>query len=508
MKLPDSKASDAIDRREFIKNTLVTSLYAPLLVTSPRPLLEPLFRKERLPKPVVETPEQCWNEGFDAVFNELKANLQSKIPLLRGNWAQPAPRFWGTYFWDTCFISRIWALWMPETAWEIFKPFLARQRSDGRIPHEVDPFKSSGITQPPLLAWAMANLSQSSPNTPFLKEAYPVLVHYHDWLSKKRFKNGFYYWKEPYESGMDNSPRFYERADESRQRDMKKLIPVDLNSEVVIQLESLSALAKILGKTGEAKKFQRKAAVLKARINKQMWNEQEGLYCDIYDGKLLNIQTIASFFPMMAGIPGEKQISALVRVVTDPERFWTKMPFPTVAKNDPYFEFDAWRGPAWINTSYLVIRGLERCGRRDLAAQAARRVINNVYGTWSKREHFYEFYNPITGDIKYLHRKKGNIMKTLLMGTGPVKHFVGWTGLVNNLLVEDILGIRWKGEKLVFEPAMPPEWLGRTVRYKSDFLNLDCSLKLEEPDKVRVNVSKPVAEEMVVPNVPFRTRKP
>jgi hypothetical protein len=177
------------------------------------------------------------------------------------------------------------------------------------------------------------------------------------------------------------------------------------------------------------------------------------------------------------------------------------MPFPTVAKNAPQFKLDTWQGPAWLSTSYMVIRGLENCGRRDMAAEAAWRIVKRVFETWSKRGHFFEFYNPMTGDVKGVEGPKESMMKSMIVGERPIKDFVGSTGLVNNLLVEDIIGVRWKDSKPVFVPAMPPEWLGKTIRYKSPYLKFDCTLKLEEPEKVRVKVSLPTAYETVVTNV-------
>jgi len=505
MKPSDDDLKGVANRRKFINTALNASLFLPLVLRIPRALLEPLFRKEQNPQPVVETPDQTWNQGFAAVFHELESNLQGKTAFIWSRWARPAPRFFSTYLWETCFISMVWGLWMPDIGLEIFEPFLARQRMDGRIPYEVNPVRSSAITQPPLLAWAMETLSRKKIYTEFLKGTYPALVRYYRWLRKDRFRDGFYFWGEPFESGMESSPRFFVKNDEFQPVDMKRFIPVDLNSEVLIQLRSMATLSKMVGKPNDSKAYLRDADILAARINRQMWNERDGMYYDIYDGAHLRVPTIASFFPMTAGVPSETQVAALVNVLLDTNRFWTPMPFPTVAKNDPRFKLDTWQGPVWLSTSYMVIRGLENCGRRDIAAEAAYRVVSKVFGTWNKSGHFYEFYNPNTGDINDVVGPKENIMKSLILGERPVKDFVGSTGLVNNLLVEDILGIRWKDTRPIFEPALPPEWLGKTIRYKSPYLKLDCSLKLEEPDKARLRITAPYTYETVLPNVvPWR----
>jgi len=98
------------------------------------------------------------------------------------------------------------------------------------------------------------------------------------------------------------------------------------------------------------------------------------------------------------------------------------------------FERDMWRGPVWLNTAYGVILGLKRYGRADLAAELAWRLCTGVYRVFDRERRIYEFYDPDAHHTRDLHRKRGNRWKALTLGTGPQRDFVGWTGLVNNLL--------------------------------------------------------------------------
>jgi len=488
-----------MDRRRFIKTTGALSVCVPIVTISSKPLLDPLFRKEQTPVPGADTPKQSWDEGFTAVFAELEKNLQGKTPLLRQRWAKPAPRTFGTYLWDTCFIAQVWKLWRPEIGWEILKPFFAKQRAGGRIPNEVDFIQSGSGIHPPLLAWTVSELAGTKLQIELLKDIYPALVRHIEWLNKNRYRDGFYFWEKPSESAMPDSPRF--TANNDGGPDMEKFIPVDLNSEMALELRSLAGLARTLGKSKDAGELDKRAKLLEERINHKMWDSENGMYFDIYDRKPHKIPTVASFFPMIAGIPDKNHTAGLVKSLSDAGKFWSEMPYPAVSMNHPSFEPVAWRGAVWLAATYLLIMGLEKCGKRELAASAAHRVVAAVYNTWNKSGHFYEYYNPKTGSIKGLSGQEGSFITNIFTGSGPAKDFVGSTGLVNNLLVEQILGIRWKDSGLEVAPALPLDWRDRTIKYKSPFLKLDLSLKLEAPDRVRLKVASPNVQDKVVANV-------
>jgi len=499
MKFSSEKHPGRISRRRFMKTAGAISAFAPAVSVASRPLLEPLFRKEQIPVPSVDTPEPSWDEGFAAVFTELESNLQGKTPFPRNRWAKPAPRTFTAYQWDTCFIAQVWKLWRPEIGWEILKPFFARQRSNGRVPNEINFFQSGSGIHPPLLAWTVSELSNTKPQIDSLKQFYPAMLRHIEWLNNERYRDGFYFWEKPSESAMDASPRF--RAGNDGKPDMNKFIPVDLNSEMTLELQSMAGLARMLGKPGDAEAFERRAKVLAQRINRKMWDPGSGMYFDIYDGRLLKVPSVASFFPMIAGIPDNARLSELLKSLSDPEKFWSEMPYPTVAMNHPSFEPDAWRGAVCLTASFLLIMGLEKCGKRELAASAAHRVVAAVYNTWNKNGHFYEYYNPKTGDIEGLDGRDKSFIADIFTGSGPTKDYVGTTGLVNNLLVEQILGIRWKDSTMEVSPAIPLGWRDHAVKYKSPFLNLSLGLKLEAPDRVKVKISSPTVQNKVVANV-------
>jgi len=90
----------------------------------------------------------------------------------------------------------------------------------------------------------------------------------------------------------------------------------------------------------------------------------------------------------------------LVEHLLDKRRFWTAIAPPAVALDEPSFSlrehFDGlrryWRGPTWVNSAWLIWRGVVRLGYEQQAEALARSITETV-----AREGLREFYDPRDG---------------------------------------------------------------------------------------------------------------
>jgi putative isomerase len=173
-------------------------------------------------------------------------------------------------------------------------------------------------------------------------------------------------------------------------------------------------------------------------MNEKLWDERDQTYYDwdYRKNDFIRVDTISNLTPMAAGIATEAQAQALMVRIMDPLIYNTRVPFPSVARNDPTFIKDMWQGPVWINMAYLGVIGVDRYGHHAEAANFAKKLVAGVYGTWMNLHDFYEYYDPDRYDIVELTRKKGNWWKELTLGKKPVNHFAGWTALANTLILE------------------------------------------------------------------------
>lgn len=381
-----------------------------------------------------------WTAGFNAVWPELLENLKLPMPPFATRYTQPGP-YWpdDVYLWDTAFIAEVWRIWDVKTGEEICRAVLDHG-DHGRLQHAVGRDERTKDTQPPVMEWAIWRLYKQSHDREFLAYAYPILQDYHRWLNEnRRLPSGLYFWVHPYESGMDNAPRFSNR-NVTRIADMKHLAAIDLSSYMVLQDETLAKMAAELGRPAEAEQYRAEAAELKKLINARLWDPETGLYYDrdVNRDELVKIKTIASIIPLFCGVPDQEQAKRLRDHIMNPAEFNTPFPLPSVARDDPAFDKDMWRGPVWINTAYMVILGLEDYGYRAEAAELAFRVCDGVYRHHQAYGTFFEYYDPDHDGFDDLGRKS-SLIRRMNHNDKPKPHFVGWTGLVNNLVLEHLM---------------------------------------------------------------------
>jgi hypothetical protein len=110
--------------------------------------------------------------------------------------------------------------------------------------------------------------------------------------------------------------------------------------------------------------------------------------------------TVAALSPLALPDLPEAIGHRLAELLFDERRFWSAVPAPSVALDEPSFSlaerFDGlrryWRGPTWVNSAWLLWRGLVRLGYDEQAATLARALTETVL-----REGLREFYDPHDG---------------------------------------------------------------------------------------------------------------
>ena len=444
--------------------------------------------------PQIRVPNPIFNEGFHSLNVLLKDNIMPPLGDHSDIWARPAPKFLGAYLWDSSFIAQAWKLWDPIIGFRILKPFVEFQAKNGRMPHAV--FfgrKVSPLSNPPFLAWAVKHILNYYPKEKYRKFFLKPLLRFTEWRRKERYFEdiGLYYWKHSYESGIDNSPRFTS-VDESEEYGVENLAAIDLNSEIVLQYQSI--IEMLAGKDDykiQQRELNEDLNILLENIDKHLWDERKKIYVDLdkANGDLRTIDTITSYFPLIFRDLEKEKEKKLVDNLKNPQKYNTTIPTPTVARDSPDFIKDMWRGPVWMNTSYLIVKGLKNRGYNKLAGEFAYRLCKGVYQTWNNEGYFFEFYDPDRYDIKELYRKKGNLYKKITISGKPVTDFAGWTGDVNALLIEDVIGLHKKNNKWILEPHLPDEWLisGEQIKLKLPFYSVNLKLTIKDESEIEAH---------------------
>lgn len=302
----------------------------------------------------------------------------------------------GVWHWDQVFHALAYRHVDLQLAEDQLRIVLDHQRPDGMLPdaihdeglvtHLAQPVDAD-VTKPPIITWAVLKMQENHPHPDFLAEVYDPLTRWNAWwMNANRAPDGLCLYQHPFSSGLDDSPLW--------DAGMPVVSP-DLNTYLVLQHDSLAAIAEMLGQTEAAARHRAEAVRLLDAMLAHLWDEQTGLFRARHADALLPTRTPFGLLPLLTGRLPRPVGDRLVATLTDPQQFWTPFPVPTVALDDPAFDpWQMWRGPSWINVNYLLVEGLKQSGYETWAAELRRRTLALVMG----QDDIYEYYHPLTGE--------------------------------------------------------------------------------------------------------------
>ncbi len=314
---------------------------------------------------------------------------------------------------------------------------------------------TSGITQPPVHAAAALEMHchavDVEGSVAFLREMYPKFAAQHAFLDTARrvagseAGTGLPAIVHPWESGLDNSPLWdmvlaglviapearpvYQRLDlqhadaddrptdaaydafvylAARYRDLDYDDAAVLEASefamvgsgfTAIHLWSTHALAEIARIVGaDPVPHEETAAAIGAAKVSTLWDETNLRFdaFDVRSGRQVPEFTIVSFLPLLdPALPAH----LVAKICADLESacFHPDQPIhyvvPTYSVESPDFDRRRyWRGPVWLNTNWLLWKGLRQHGRADLADEIARSTLALVSGSG-----FREYFDPFDG---------------------------------------------------------------------------------------------------------------
>ena len=241
----------------------------------------------------------------------------------------------------------------------------------------------------PLFAWAEFNFYHKSANKRRVKEVVPILQAYSQWIDASFKKENGLYSAPVTAAGMTNSPR------------SNVCYPVDFNTAIALNCLNMSALGDILNDKEMSFQFKRAYFSLKTRINSMMWDSETGFYHDLDENEQrLPQKTIAGFWPLLAELPNADKADALIAHLSNPTTFGTDHPFPSLSADSPDFKENGeeYRGSVYPAMNFMVIKGLERYQRYDLARECAIRhmyfILEALAPADGSKGDLYEAYLP------------------------------------------------------------------------------------------------------------------
>ncbi|MCL2243443.1 MAG: hypothetical protein FWC03_03125 [Treponema sp.] len=319
--------------------------------------------------------QDCWNSGGEksnsgtnSASNILPVSLEGKF----FSYPQAQAVYQSDAILSSFFLVYSNKIYQAHPSLDLF---YSRQEPNGAIRCAYDINSGAPVTDRenpeglgiPLFAWAEYNIYHKSANKKRVKDVLPILCKYSVWIESVFKKpNGLY--KTPLgATGMTNSPR------------SDAYYAMDFNTMMAINMLYISALADILNDKETSFQYKKQYFSLKTRINSLMYSAADGFYYDINKSeKQIPVKTIAGYWPLLAEIPNDEKAEQIIQKLSDPKFFGTAHPFPSLSVSEKDYDETGrgYRGSVYPHLTFMVIKGLERYQRWDLARECA---IRHMY---------------------------------------------------------------------------------------------------------------------------------
>ena len=277
---------------------------------------------------------------------------------------------------------------------------------DGRFPWYATPLTNhvhvdhASATGQSLLPWTAWKFYLIHGDKKLLADLYPSMKKNMDWWIADRDPdgNGLFTIADQLETGMDDLHRRWDHGKPKRYE------AIDASSYCYMNLTAVANMARELGKSSDANYYGSYAKKTSDAVQNILWDPSLQRYCDRNpdNGELTDYNSITIFYPMFAGIGGEKNVQVVRRYLLNPKEYWTPFPVPALSQTDPEFdpEHRYWAGLTWPATNSHVFEGLA-----DLAKQHVRTLLPQAAELFQRMlalhlrpdPDFYEHYNPLDG---------------------------------------------------------------------------------------------------------------
>jgi hypothetical protein len=300
--------------------------------------------------------------------------------------------------------------------------FFALQKPDGQLPCMVKQ-DGAGFGQiqmaVPIAATAW-ELAQTTGDQELLEKAYNGGVRWDEWLRRYRDTRGTGLCEGfcTYDTGQDNSPRWKGLANSCPDGDARKCPPgaglprlcPDLSASVYGGRVALAAMAKALGKQGEADRWNEDAETIRQLILTKLYDPVDGAFYDLdADNRFVKVRSATTLRVLGEHVPAAGVFEDVwSRQAHNPRAFWAPYPFPSVALDDPQFVRpippNSWGGAAQALTALRAPRWMESYGK---SAELGELMHAWVQALYRANGQFPQQMDPLTGEFTESGKQEG-----------------------------------------------------------------------------------------------------
>jgi alpha,alpha-trehalase len=218
------------------------------------------------------------------------------------------------------------------------------------------------------------------------------VVCLHAWYGGYRLTADFYKGDRAMrESGFDTSDRFGPFSG-----DTHHFAPVCLNSLLYRYERDMAHFAHLLGKSGDAQRWDRRANGRAEAMQRYLWRPKEGVFADydFFHAKASEYAFITSLYPLWSGVATREeanQMEAKLEFFERPGGLSTSHTNTGLQWDEPY---------GWAPTNWLAVAGLEALGFHADAERIAQHFDATVDAGFAADGTIREKYNVVAGNAQ------------------------------------------------------------------------------------------------------------
>ncbi len=438
-----------------------------------------VYQKEKLPIPIIEGKEEwvdfyykTWEMVFDNIGYIEKEGWKPQLTCMPG-----VGIIWQ---WDSCFMTFITNYANGTvTALNNLDNLYRLQRQDGyismayRIDTEDQAYGGDQIN-PPLYSWVEYEAYSVSGDKERLEKVVPIIEKLYHHIERTHKRHCGLYWYESVGSaGMDNSPRSGYYTDFKG----SDVCYIDLACQQALSAKYLAKIYNVLDNAEKVEFFNGEHKRICELVNKFHWSNKGKFYYDFFDhendfvDRLINVKTVASFWSLLGGVATGERAENMVAHMTNPDEFYTYIPFASLSKDDLNYDFTGgyWQGGSWHPTNYAAVKGFKEVGHPELAREAAIKILSGMFETYQ---------NPTYASIWESYAPEAPRPNTNKVGSLVRPNFVGWGGVTPiAMLIEDIIGLKFDAyNNTISFDILPDRRSGlRNMQFNGGVVSVECT---------------------------------
>lgn len=289
--------------------------------------------------------------------------------------------------------------------------FMETMREDGRIPGSIamidgvltpqfNKFQGFCFPAPALNMYYLIGRDQA-----YLDLLYSSLERFDEYLWRVRDSDGdgcLETWCK-YDTGEDHAMRYGDAPDAWTEEvppegcEVVPIASIDVMSFSYAARETLGDISRIMKKEELAQRWYVRAKQVQTKIREYLWSEERGACLDRdKNHKVMPVMIHNSIRAMYWNSLTQDMADRFVQEhLLNPEEFWTKMPLPSVAVNDPLFRnvtTNNWSGQAEALTYQRMIRASDNYGYEYLQPYLGKKLFQAI----GEKCVFVQQYDPFT----------------------------------------------------------------------------------------------------------------